>query len=57
MHFLNENRQQEACRASSGVRNKLTKVYRVEWKNEQAAKLAVSKFGVCLTQVLGDGKG
>jgi C1A family cysteine protease len=47
----------EACRTSTGVRNKLTKVFRVEWKNEEAAKLAVSKYGVCITQVLGDGKG
>ena len=30
---------------------------RVEWKNEEAAKVAVSKYGVCITQVLGDGKG
>ena len=30
---------------------------RVQWKNEEAAKVAVSKYGVCLTQVLGDGKG
>jgi hypothetical protein len=35
----------------------VSKVLRVEWKNEEAAKVAVSKYGVCLTQVLGDGKG
>jgi C1A family cysteine protease len=52
-----QTRRGEACRTSAGPRNKISKVLRVEWKNEEAAKVAVSKYGVCLTQVLGDGKG
>lgn len=50
-------RRGEACRTSSGPRNKVKAAVRVDWRDEEAAKVAVSKYGVCITQVLGDGKG